>query len=108
MDIDLPGTKDILATGEVKLYPWGTMLKFGLMAYRYARAGADLKANQIAYAHFEGELVRNEDGRLIWGEVQAEALWGNMLPAFKGGAPQGCPPVDVPKGHSFWLRVASD
>jgi hypothetical protein len=105
MDIDLSGTTDVLAMGKAKLYPWGTILRFGLMAYRYARAGADLKANRPAYAHFEGELVKDADGRLIWGEVQAEAIWVNMLPDFRGNAPQGYPPVDVPKGHSFWLRV---
>lgn len=91
---------------KLRLFPPGTRLVSGPCPYRYARAGADLKAGQAAFAHFEGELKRDANGNVLWDEDQAEAIWSDMRPDGAASEFRGWPTVNVPFDFFFWVMEA--
>lgn len=99
-----PPFPQVEEVSQVKHYPPGTMYLKYAYPFRYAQAGGYLKADYPAYAHFEGELPRNGEGRIIMGQEQNEAFWSDLRPEGPKELVLGWPVVDVPPGHYFWLK----
>lgn len=97
----IPGLEEV---GGVKYLPLGARLVNGPYPFRYALAGGPLIANYPAYAHFEGELPRDSEGRVVIGEEQTEVFWSDLRPAGTKLLLMGWPVVDVAPGQYFWLR----
>lgn len=100
--------EEIDQVSQEKKYPLGTRLvnyAAGPYPFRYAQAGDDLKRGFPVFAHYEGEVRKDADGHLIWGEEESEGMWADIRPEGDQGQLVGWPTVDVAKGLFFWLRV---
>ena len=96
---------DITKATDEKAFTPGTMLLADFGRFRYAHAGAPLKADRPAYHTGEGVLPQDASGHFIVGQEQSEALWSNLQPEGEERLLMGQPVVDVEQGQYFWLRV---